>query len=158
MLGLIAVDVHTSEIPLHDILQGAARRFAPHVTIMPRFHFGNLSLLRARVTEIEVPGAIELRGPRMPSDSLVWYECDSDCIGYVTLKGAHATCMRLTSYQHGLFNGPNYRPHLTIASNAVRAMKDFPDRIEVLPQALVLYIYGAAPDEGPVERLSLRTI
>lgn len=160
---VLALDVTCDAFPLEDFLQGDARRFSPHITILPRFtskEIGAVVLPRFDMREY-IPMSIELRGPKEIDDKLEWYECGPMETGFDRLIAAHnemlslfASFVQPADSRHW---GQKYRPHMTIRSNGVCASSlNLPDSISVRPLELVLYEY-ALSETGPAKRRPLLT-
>jgi len=155
MLGILAWDVAVQGVPLADFLTGAARRFRPHVTLMPRTPIARHLDLRVLLRDLVSPSRIMLNGPRSPAPGLFWYECDPGQPGHDELVSAHHRCMKVYGAPHGPYTGRNYRPHLTIAAGSDPPPKGLPEQLVATCLNLSLYRYGPAPDHGNVERIAL---
>lgn len=159
---VLAIEVESASFSLVDELRGDARRFLPHISILPRFSLNSegVSALARKATFGSLPGVIKLRGPREMSDQLAWYECHPQDIGFKELVCLHdkwtldlSLCARPADVRHW---GQAYRPHMTIRSNEL-ASEDpkLPDVLEVRPLRTVLYEFLVGATE-PAKRYLLQ--
>lgn len=155
---VIAIEVECVSFLLQDKLQGDARRFLPHISILPRFSVesGNVQALVERAAFTDLPSEISLRGPREMSSQLAWYECGPQDIGFeelIRLHGRWASQLSPFARPDNLSHwGREYRPHLTIRSNEAAGQNlMLPDVLKVRPSGSVLYEY-LSEDTKPAKR------
>lgn len=164
---MIALDVTGNAIDLGDLLQGTARRFAPHITLLPRFPLrsdtadaGMRRWLDEAVADLAF-ATIALIGPREPEPDLTWYETAAGDDGRARLHRVHAALLH-HALSSGLldaeprFAGSRYHPHMTVRWRAPDPpIRDMPARLLVRGCAVALYRYAADPHRDPVLRHSL---
>jgi hypothetical protein len=164
---VVAVDIQGVDIDLGSKLRGTARKFAPHITILPRLRS---DALRSRTDRAwnEVCAAVErlrdepleLSGPVRITDDLDWYECAAGCRGRPALLNLHrlATARLLDEAADGpdpAFVGAGYRPHLTTSWRSHGGTSALPRRLKVRAVSLTVYSYKAAPWTSLVRREQL---
>jgi hypothetical protein len=161
---VVAIDVTCPDVDLADRLRGTARKFAPHISIIPRIP---ASTLRSRPgrgwTDIlaavdrlrEEP--LELCGPVRVTEDLNWYECVSGCRGRPALIDLHHLATARLLEQNGpgpeqSFIGRGYRPHLTTSWRSTGGSPTLPGVLHVRATGLAIYSYQSAPWKGHVRR------
>lgn len=164
---VVAIDVESPDIDLSTMLRGTARKFAPHITILPRVE---ATALRSRAVRGwgELLAAVErlrdepleLQGPIRITDELKWYECAAGCRGRSALLDVHhlAATRLLDPGSRGpdpSFVGAGYRPHLTTTWHATGGNGALPRVLHVRAVGLVLYSYKSLPWAGAVQREAL---
>lgn len=163
--AVVAIDVSSPDVDLGPKLRGTARKFAPHITIVPRV---SASALRARMARgwPELRAAVEalrrspleLRGPTRIADELDWYESDETCRGHRLLVDLHRLAMdRLLDPLRPApdmgFVRQGYRPHMTTAWKTGTGRGGLlPRMLRVQAVELVIYSYRTTPWAGSVRR------
>lgn len=166
--AVLAVDVQAKGIDLRPRLRGVARKFAPHITLVPRFAFrGAIDRHRdqwqmlARELIWAFPDNIELRGIRHLGRGLSWYECSHGCRGFQALRHAHDRSLQFLSDTIGAAPPPDhvgrrYRPHLTLIWHSFAENSPLlPPRITVSAKSIVLYHYAETPLSDTVRRTEI---
>lgn len=161
---VVAIDIQGIDIDLRRRLRGTARKFAPHITILPRLRSDALRSRTGRAWD-EVRAAVErlrdepleLWGPVRIADDLDWYECASGCRGRSALLDLHRlAAARLLDRKAGgpdpAFIDSGYRPHLTTSWRSHGRTSALPRSLKVRAVNLTVYSYKAAPWSGPVRR------
>lgn len=161
--AVIALDVRGVGRDLNVLLRGTARKFAPHITLLPRFRAGKTmeaqawgAQLAARICGTEL---IELCGPKWIG-TIGWYECEPQRRGWIRLAEAHGALLALMLETGGHqirpdHSGSGFRPHMTAFWDTSEPSRALPDRIDVVPTAIALYEYETDPKIDPVIRTSL---
>lgn len=140
MIAVAALDVESDALDLCALLDPDARRYQPHVTILPRFECRSLP-------ELKWPGMVgfrlPLRGPKNNGAGLWWYESDPALPGFDCLMRLHADlASQLGDEKKAIasdFWHDGYLPHLTLG----RAL---PSRLH-LPEALEVRVTSACTYE-----------
>jgi hypothetical protein len=160
---VIAIEVKCASFALSEELRGDARRFLPHISILPRFSLDhvNAQVLVQRAPFTRLPNKIALRGPRLMSDQLAWYECRPQDIGFKELIALHGSLASELSPPARPNNtnhwGQEYRPHMTIRSNEVATQcVKLPSLLQVQPLGAVIYEYNSEGTD-PAKRYLLES-
>jgi hypothetical protein len=165
---VIAIDVTSSDVDLRSRLRGTARKFAPHITILPRVRTSELrsravggwkELLAAAERLRHEP--LELRGPVRVTDDMDWHECMIGCRGRSALLELHRLVTERLLHPGSRcpgasFFGDGYRPHLTTAWHSRVAQASLPHRITVHAVNVAIYSYQSVPWAGIVRREALQ--
>ncbi|GBH29427.1 2'-5' RNA ligase family protein [Sphingobium xenophagum] len=152
MFAIAAIDVDCAAMPLAPLLSGPARRFRPHVTLMPRFDADASPAVQAALANAALPQALVVSGPRSPTSDLLWYECDPNCEGYADMVALHNLCASFAKSECGAYSGSGFRPHMTIASETGSLPEGLPGTLRLTPIAMVIYRFGHDPNFDPVSR------
>lgn len=163
-MAVIALDLASSRLDLPSLLRGTARRFQPHITLLPRFplhpeHHGrafarSIADLGHALTNIALP----LSGPHWPEADLGWYEPEAEGAGRALLKGVHASILREELRTGRIateprFSGSAFHPHMTVVWRAeAQGPEPLPTRIHAHAIALSLYSYDGDPHVDAVRR------
>jgi 2'-5' RNA ligase len=143
-------------MPLAPLLSGPARRFRPHVTLMPRFDADASPAVQSALANTALPQALVVRGPRSPAPGLLWYESDPDCEGHAEMIALHHLCASFAKSGCRAYSGSGFRPHMTIASETGPLPKGLPETLRLTPISMAIYHFGHDPDFGPVSRHPIR--
>lgn len=152
MLAIAAIDVDCAAMPLAPLLSGPARRFRPHVTLMPRFDADASPAVQAALATAALPETLVVRGPHSPASGLLWYESDPDCEGHADMIALHDLCASFAKSECGAYSGSGFRPHMTIASETSRLPQGLPETLRLTLISMVIYRFGHDPDYDPVTR------
>lgn len=143
---VLAVDVDFRSSDFEGLRSGSARRYAPHISILPRCHVSSsvLDRLRKFSPEIFENTWFELRGPKAVNSRLAWYESEFGLQGNDVLRQLHAEALSFASsvnlkpaIEHC---GANYRPHLTLVSGTrIGFPESAPSRISAIAKSISAY-------------------
>jgi hypothetical protein len=152
MKAVIAIDVEFSCKKKCEIT-GVASKFAPHITIMPRFEVKYIDFEIEETAKHCVdllrkhPTYFELIGPIKISRTLSWIEAMPEANGYDVLLELHSYCTKeCPPSSQPEFCGKGYRPHLTTNWHTVNINLDKRlNKFEVRPTGVVIYTYANDP-------------
>jgi hypothetical protein len=160
--AVLALDVRTEPIDISPWMRGAARKFLPHVTVLPRFEPAANAwteiIARARTLPLAGLHPFELIGPVRICSELAWYEALPDQTGYDALTALHRAALHSVGESNVWFVEnfikANYRPHLTIRWRVpVGDTRELPSSLRARATALSFYQYEIDPELSSVQRV-----
>jgi 2'-5' RNA ligase len=158
--AVVALDVELYEVEKKIPFAGTAKKFSPHITLLPRFKIARSpenQLVRhfASFAKTIFP-PIELVGPITISKDLIWYECTPRSSAFRDLLDLHFKALRALRADDICvfreFIRENFRPHLTVFWNGAAPVQDLPKVLIAQPRAVSLYQYPGDPKLSAVRR------
>lgn len=143
----MALDVVSDVIDLPSILNGDARAFRPHISVLPRFKMADNDAVRFPPMHALIGLSVELSAPEDNGTGLWWCECRAGMRGYAELIALHEETISLMANVANPvtphFWREGYRPHLTLGDKPGLTVS--PQNIEVTVDASCLYKLRDSP-------------